>query len=114
MHNIKIHVKEILEQLNTCMTALNLLPEYISAYRKNFSTETVLVKTHHDILKAFEEHKGVLLIGLDLPAASDTVDHNILIILLVNMYGTGGLALEWFKDYLKNRAVQILIGNSVS
>ena len=30
------------------------------------------------------------------------------------MYGIGGLALEWFKDYLRNRAVQVLIGNSVS
>ena len=30
------------------------------------------------------------------------------------MFGIGGLALEWFKDYLRNRAVQVLIGNSVS
>ena len=30
------------------------------------------------------------------------------------MHGIGGLAFEWFKDYLRNRAVQVLIGNSVS
>ena len=30
------------------------------------------------------------------------------------MYGVSGLALEWFKDYLRNRSVQILVGNSVS
>ena len=30
------------------------------------------------------------------------------------MYGIDGLALEWFKDYLRNGAVQVLIGNSVS
>ena len=46
----------MLEQLNTYMTTLNLLPDYILAYRiKNLSTETVLVRIHHDILKAFEE-----------------------------------------------------------
>ena len=56
----------------------NLLPDYISAYRKNISTETVLVKIHHDILKAFQEQKGVLLTGLDLSAAFDTMDHDIL------------------------------------
>ena len=82
------------------------------AYRKkNFSTETVLVKIHHDMLHTFKEQKGVLLMGLDLSAA---FDHDILIGILANMYGIGGLALEWFKDYLRNRAVQVLIGNSVS
>ena len=30
------------------------------------------------------------------------------------MYGIGRLALEWFKDYLRNMAVQVVIGNSVS
>ena len=30
------------------------------------------------------------------------------------MYGIGGLALELIKDYLRKRAVQVLIGNSVS
>ena len=114
MNNIKIHGKGNVGILDTYMTTLNLLPDYISAYRKNFSTETLLVKIHHDILKAFEEHKGVLLIALDLSAALDTVDHNILIMVLANMYGISGLALKWFKDYLKNRAVQVLIGNSVS
>ena len=33
---------------------------------------------------------------------------------LKNMYGIGGLALEWFTDYVSSRAVQVLIGNSVS
>ena len=42
------------------------------------------------------------------------MDHNILIMVLKNMYGIVQLALEWFKDYLKNKAVHILDGNSVS
>ena len=33
---------------------------------------------------------------------------------LENMYGIGGLVLQWFKDYLRNRVVQVLVGNSVS
>ena len=60
------------------------------------------------------EQKGVLLTGLDLSALFDTVEHDISIMVLANMYGIGGLALEWLKDYLRNRAVQVLIGNSVS
>ena len=42
------------------------------------------------------------------------MDHDILILVLANMHGIGGLALEWFKDYLRNRPVQVLTGNSVS
>ena len=55
-----------------------------------------------------------LLPGLDLSAAFDTVDHDILIMVLANMYDISGLALVWFKDCLKNRVVQVLVGNSVS
>ena len=87
---------------------------YFSLQNKNFSMETVLVKIQCDILKAFEEQKGVILTGLDLSAAFDNVDHNILIMVLKNKYGISGLALEWFKDYLRNRPVQVLIRNSIS
>ena len=41
------------------------------------------------------------------------MDHDILIMVLTNMYSIIGLALEWFKDYLRNRAVQVLVRNSV-
>ena len=29
--------------------------------------------------------------------------------ILVNIYGVGEVALEWFKDYLRNRVVQVLV-----
>ena len=106
--------KAILEQLSRYMTTHNLLPDYILAYRKNFCIETILIKIHHNILIAFEEQKGVLLTGLDLSAVFDVVYHDILIIVQANMYGISGLALEWFKDYLRNRVVQVLAGNSFS
>ena len=30
------------------------------------------------------------------------------------MYEIGGLALQWFKDYLRKRVVQVLVWNSVA
>ena len=60
--------------------------------------ETILVKIHHAILKAFEEQKGILLTGLDLSAALDTVDYSILVMVVENNNGISRLALEWFKD----------------
>ena len=82
--------------------------------QKNFSTEAILVKIHYYILKAFEEHKCVLLTGLDMSAVFDTLDHSILIMVLENKYSIHGLALECFKDYLRNRSEQVFIQNSIS
>ena len=86
--------KAILEQLNRCVTTQNLLPDYILAYKKNFYTKTILIKIHHDTVKASGKQKRILLMGLDLSTAFDTVDHDILIMVLANMHGIGGLALE--------------------
>ena len=49
-----------------------------------------------------------------MSVAFDTVHDEKLIMVLANMYGIGGMILEWFKDYLRNREVLVLVGNSVS
>ena len=48
-----------------------------------------------------------------MSAEFDTADHRSLITVLENMYGTSWQGLEWFKDYLRNRSLQVLVGNCV-
>ena len=57
----------------------SLLPTYQSAYRKNYSWQTALVKLFDDLLWSLEQQKVNLLVAIDLSAAFDMVDHGILI-----------------------------------
>ena len=52
-----------------------------SAYRKQHSTETALLKILDDLYRIVDDGRSAvgLLIGLDLSAAFDTIEHDILI-----------------------------------
>ena len=60
----------------------HLLPDFQSAYQANYSTETGLVKLVNDILWSMEQRQIMMVVLLDLSAAFDTVDHDILLSIL--------------------------------
>ena len=55
-----------------------------------------------------------ILILLDLSAAFDTLDHNILIKRLHSYFGFSGSVLQWFSSYIKDRGQSVVIGNVIS
>ena len=50
-----------------------------------------------------------MLLVLDLSAACDTVDHDILLTRLHSEYSISGIAIEWFPSYLTSRSQFVLI-----
>ena len=71
-----------------------LLPDYQSAYRENYNTEMAIIKVCDDLLWAMEQQLVSFFIAIDLSAAFDTVDHNVILSVLENNYRVGGKALE--------------------
>ena len=110
----KLIEKVIASRLHSHMTNNNLYEELQSSNRKFHSTETALTCVHDDILKTIDDNKSVLLIMLDLSAAFDTVDHDVLLERLKSGLGICGTALNWFKSYLSGRSQSVLINGTQS
>ena len=72
-----------------------------SAYRMQHSTETALPCVHNGISRALGDQKAVLLLMLDLSAAFDTVDHEIMLHRLRN-------------DFDVNRSCRVYVSGSYS
>ena len=85
-----------------------------SAYKPKHSTETGLVMIFDSILHQLDSGNAVFLALLDLSAAFDTVDHQILLERLRRSVRVSGDALRWFVSYLSDRTVRVCIGSDYS
>ncbi len=74
------------------------------------STESALLKMFNDILLAVDSGKNTVLLLLDLTAAFDTVDHNILLCRLEHLFGIRGIALQWLNSYIRDRSFSVELG----
>lgn len=91
-----------------------LLPKMQSGFRKNHSTETALMKVMSDILMAADGGNVTLLSLLDMSAAFDTVDHDILLDRLSTSFGFRGSVLSWVESFLRGRTQKVVYGDASS
>ena len=112
-HISKLIEKVALTQINSYLCQNNLFPKCQSAYRKGHSTETALLQVQNDVLLSLDMQNDVILVLLDLSAAFDTIDHNILLHRLCCRFQITGIVFEWIKSYLQRRTQQVRIGSVV-
>ena len=103
-------------QLVAYLEQNGLLPEAQSAYRRGMhSTETAVLKVVSDFLLAADRGEVTLLSLLDMSAAFDTVDHDILIPRLHHFsFGLRDEVLSWIKSFITCRTQRVRAGGQYS
>ena len=105
----KVIERSVALRLNSYMKVNGLEDPTQSAYKACHSTETALLSVTNDILRSIDNKQPVLLVLLDLSAAFDTVEHQMLIARLQQRLGVTGVALSWFSTYLSNSTQQVVL-----
>ena len=85
------------------IASANLLPVLQSGFRSLYSVETAVAKDLSDIIRAVDKGDVAALVLLDMSAAFDTVDHQILLQRLRLSFGVDGKVLQWISSYLDRR-----------
>ena len=106
----KLIERIVKSRLDEHLSSNNLNIKEQSGYKKNHSTETVLITIVNDLLVASDQNSATVVMLLDLSAAFDTVDHGKLLKILENEIGITGVALKWFKSFLTGRCQKVKLG----
>src|SRR6218665_3169840 len=108
----KILERIIANQLLVHLDVNGLFPPLQSGFRRNHSTETLLVRLLSDFYGAMDCGQITLLALFD--AAFDSVDHSILLNRLSVSFGLIGKPLEWLRSFLTDRTHCAVVGSSRS
>ncbi|XDV14498.1 hypothetical protein PO909_014740 [Leuciscus waleckii] len=91
--------RAVFNQVTSFLSQNNQLDVNQSGFKKGHSTETALLSVTEALRIAKAASKSSVLILLDLSAAFDTVNHQILMSSLSSL-GITGTSLRWFEGYL--------------
>ncbi|KAI2661052.1 putative RNA-directed DNA polymerase from transposon BS [Labeo rohita] len=112
-HNTACQPVPPLLPLGFLMFSNNLLDSNQSGFRSGHSTETALLPVVEALRLAGADSKSSVLLLLDLFAAFDTVNHQILLSTQLAK-GISGTALQWFESYHSDRSFKVSWKGEVS
>jgi len=73
-------------------------------------TETALLEILDGVYTAADDKQVTVLISLDLSAAFDTVDHDVLLQRLQSEFGMTDTPPSWLRSYLESRTQFVKLG----
>ena len=71
----------------------------VKHYYQWLHSETALLSIKNEVHLSLACGEPTAIVLLDLSAAFDTIDHNILLGYLKSWFGLGGTVLKWFASY---------------
>ena len=98
----KILEKIVYNQVESYLLKNNILFDFQSGFRQNFSTDTCLIHITDYIKSEISLGRYVGMVLIDLRKAFDTVNHSIMCQKL-EAIGFDQSTVAWFKSYLQNR-----------
>jgi len=84
-----------------------MMPPLRSAFRRHHSTDTALLRVMANVFAAADQQRVTLLALLDLRAAFDGVDHDILLMRLQRPVGLSGCVIDWIRSFLVYRTQRV-------
>jgi len=94
----KVIERLVLARLRPHLLASPSFARLQSAYRRGHSMETALLHVMNSVYAAADQKKATVLVGLDLSAAFDTINHDVLIKRLESQFGVDGGASSWIRS----------------
>jgi len=110
----KILEKLALSRLRQHIVSSENFCQYQSAYRAAHSTETALLRVVNDLIMAACNKSPSVLIALDISAAFDTIDHDILCQRADSVFGIRDTALVWLRSFVSGRSNYVCVNNGRS
>ena len=107
----KIYERFLHENLTNSVDTF--LSKFISAYRKSYSSNHVLVRLKESWIKSLDQKKFVGAVLMDLSKALNSIAHDFLIAKM-HAYGFSKNFLVFFYSYLKRRKQNVRINNTHS
>ena len=109
----KIVERIVFGRLKLHLESNDLLSDRQNAYREKRSVTTAMLQLYDELVQKQEEGIDSAAVFLDCSAAFDTIQHSVLLEKL-KLYGASDKSMEWFKDYLKDRAQYVSVAGTRS
>ena len=109
----KILERAIFNQISSYLETNKLLHPNHHAYRPEHNTTTALIQMHDEWSKAVDEGKLAGAVLLDMSAAFDVVNHELLLEKLA-LYGLDSNSIAWVRSYLTGRSQSVIVEGTLS